>query len=260
MTTNIEQAGSKKIFPEGFTLIELLVVIAVISILAAILFPVFARARENARRAGCMSNLKQIGLGVMMYTQDYDEHYPSVNWGGTTGKYRFPDGNNYSANPWYVKIYPYVKSVQVFNCPSAESYLYWDGSYGHSGVNHNQSGPFTYAANLDFLTGLSGDGSAGQIIAAVDKPSQTVMILDSNFQSFTPWYPMTSANPYYPWDATRAMLDRHLNGVNFLFADGHVKWHHLQRSPDSCEPLSTSCRTLLPKASEGIYWYADGTR
>jgi len=252
MTTNIKQAGSNKMFRKGFTLIELLVVIAIISILAAILFPVFARARENARRASCMSNLKQVGLGVMMYTQDYDEHYPSVNWSGT-GSYRFPNGNISSANPWYLKIYPYVKSIQVFNCPSADSALIWNGSYG-------SSGKFTYGANQDFLTGLSGDGSAGQIIAAVDKPSQTVMILDSNFQSFTPWYPMTSSNPYYPWDATRAMLDRHLDGANFLFADGHVKWHHLQRSPDSCDPLSTSCRTLLPKASEGIYWYADGTR
>src|SRR4028118_1729019 len=94
---------------EGFTLIELLVVIAIIAILASILFPVFARARENARRASCQSNLKQIGLGFAQYTQDYDERYPRVG-----GKNAF----NYYSPSWRVAIYPYVKSTQLFSCPS----------------------------------------------------------------------------------------------------------------------------------------------
>ena len=89
----------------AFTLIELLVVIAIIAILAAILFPVFARARENARRSSCQSNLKQIGLGILQYTQDYDEYMPV----GTTGN---------GAGGWVGQVYPYVKSLQIFICPS----------------------------------------------------------------------------------------------------------------------------------------------
>jgi len=93
----------------GFTLIELLVVIAIIAILAAILFPVFARARENARRASCQSNLKQIGLGVLMYAQDYDEKYPFSDWWApATPK---PQG-------WANRVQPYLKSIGVFGCPS----------------------------------------------------------------------------------------------------------------------------------------------
>src|SRR5471032_603000 len=97
----------------GFTLIELLVVIAIIAILASILFPAFSRARENARRTSCLNNLKQIGLGVMQYVQDYDEQYPltrnstaTVSTGGT------------SWGLWRVNTYPYVKSTQVYTCPS----------------------------------------------------------------------------------------------------------------------------------------------
>jgi prepilin-type N-terminal cleavage/methylation domain-containing protein/prepilin-type processing-associated H-X9-DG protein len=96
----------------GFTLIELLVVIAIISILAAILFPVFARARENARRTSCMSNMKQIGLGLLQYTQDYDETYPQAYWykndaDGTGGYFQ-----------WTAATLPYTKSAQLFVCPS----------------------------------------------------------------------------------------------------------------------------------------------
>jgi prepilin-type N-terminal cleavage/methylation domain-containing protein/prepilin-type processing-associated H-X9-DG protein len=226
----------------AFTLIELLVVVAIISILAAILFPVFARARESARRASCVSNLKQIGLGVIMYTQDYDEHYPSVNWSG--GTYRWPSGSTSSANPWYLKTYPYVKSVQLYNCPSADASLMWDGSYSKSGL-------LSYGANIHFFT-----SSGSQNLAGVDKPSQTVMIVDSNFQSMEPFF-NDGAAPW--WNVDRALLDRHLSGSNFLFGDGHVKWLNLQRN-SACDPLSATCRVVSPGVSRGIYWYADGTK
>src|SRR4051812_11103171 len=93
----------------GFTLIELLVVIAIIAILAAILFPVFARARENARRTSCLSNEKQIGLALNMYTQDYDEKLPL---------YVFPDAAQAVLYVWSSPLVPYIKSKQVFVCPS----------------------------------------------------------------------------------------------------------------------------------------------
>ena len=97
----------------AFTLIELLVVIAVISVLAAILFPVFGRARENARRTSCMSNLKQIGLAFLQYTADYDEAYPLTSYsaGG-------PSAPNVS---WTLGAAPYMKSTQIFRCPSDTS-------------------------------------------------------------------------------------------------------------------------------------------
>src|ERR1700744_4258814 len=97
---------------KGFTLIELLVVIAIIAILAGILFPVFARARENARRASCQSNLHQLGLGMLQYTQDHDERFPAgIPNSGAGG------ANDISGAGWGESIYPYVKSAQIFVCP-----------------------------------------------------------------------------------------------------------------------------------------------
>lgn len=101
---------------EGFTLIELLVVIAIIAILAAILFPVFARARENARRASCQSNLKQIGIGLAQYVQDYDERLPV--YGVTAYSGENPNGGSDDQSSWRQKIQPYVKSTLVMQCPS----------------------------------------------------------------------------------------------------------------------------------------------
>ncbi len=135
---------------KAFTLIELLVVIAIIAILAAILFPVFARARENARRASCMSNLKQIGLGVMQYTQDYDEFMPD-NVG-------YPNG-------WGAAIYPYIKSTNVFACPDDSSDI------SNPALKRN-----SYAYNSNFIAQFGATKPVS--IAAMNATASTVILVE----------------------------------------------------------------------------------
>src|SRR5687768_2974407 len=147
-----ERATAKR----GFTLIELLVVIAIIAILAAILFPAFARARENARRSSCQSNLKQIALGILQYTQDYDEKMvPQYN----------------TSNGWWSQLtQPYLKSTQILTCPSMsepnrDTFLRPDrGSYG-----------------MNTTLGTSASyGADGVSLSAINNPAELAMIADDN--------------------------------------------------------------------------------
>jgi len=203
---------------EAFTLIELLVVIAIIAILAAILFPVFARARENARKATCQSNLKQIGSAVMMYVQDYDETMPFLyvntgndarpveGWPGSTGRYIY----------WAELLYPYVKNGQAFQCPNQrltkstdmESYYCFPTAY-------------TFNYNLQ-----------QKAMAQINTPAQCMMVADGLNQLDTRWTPATYAalydnRPTGTWPLTTtycARVRRHSEGYNLAYADGHVKW------------------------------------
>ena len=141
----------------GFTLIELLVVIAIIAILAAILFPVFARAREKARQASCSSNVKQLALGISMYAQDYDEKNPGC-YRDTTAAARGPLSNSGTYWYWEDMILPYVGNEQVYLCPS-------DGS-----------GWTDYMASQWSMTGSH--GNPGTRLASIEKPAQTITIFD----------------------------------------------------------------------------------
>jgi prepilin-type N-terminal cleavage/methylation domain-containing protein/prepilin-type processing-associated H-X9-DG protein len=214
----------------GFTLIELLVVIAIIALLAAILFPVFARARENARRSSCQSNLKQIGLVIMQYTQDYDEMLPTPLWWTAT-----------SSNTWLGEIQPYAKSTQVFQCPSDPNKTGASGWMTNSDVPSYHS---SYGYNWNFGTAKS-NAASGIKLTALANASKTVMVTDGNAIA-----DLTKPPAQWDWtntaDAPSNLIDhanntkvtgnvtfndnmasapsaRHLETSNVLWADGHVK-------------------------------------
>ncbi|MCE5238376.1 DUF1559 domain-containing protein [bacterium] len=182
----------------GFTLIELLVVIAIIAILAAILFPVFAKAREKARQTSCLSNVKQLGLAILQYAQDYDERLPLD---GT-----HPLASGYPIAPyWDARITPYVKNDQIFRCPSAaggtRNYRY----NAYRGGTHNSSGsPQTPPA----------PHSLGQITS----PANTVLLVDIPAAGYL--------NTLGAWSIRSEgdFIEVHNGGANFGLADGHAKW------------------------------------
>ena len=214
MRTFSPHADRRKCSNRGFTLIELLVVIAIIAILAAILFPAFARARENARRASCMSNLKQIGLGIMQYTQDYDETMPVYDWpdsgcvGGTGG------GNG--CHGWANVVQPYVKSDQLFQCPSESK-----GPAIHTAVGYSD---YAYSLNMGWLNFSAAPSNFGTVsLSAISQPVQSVVVVDAATGAATNnIYTGTKAETGLVTSLTEGM--RHLDGINYLFADGHVKW------------------------------------
>ena len=237
--------NTQKCTRKGFTLIELLVVISIISLLAAILFPVFARARENARRASCLSNLKQIGLGFMMYTQDYDGCFPLTAYhplgigsndptviqtdSSMPGAYftirqnAWPTGHYIT---WMDLIYPYTKSVQVFadpsyQAPSPNSTIIWP-SYGYNLGISNWNYYRTY-----FYCNSSECGSGPRDIplsqSTIGRPSELFVAMD--FEDSYSWLAS-------PWGWYQASADvnmgrltaPHLEGSNAVYADGHAKW------------------------------------
>ncbi len=187
----------------GFTLIELLVVIAIIAILAAILFPVFGRARENARRASCQSNLKQIGLGILQYVQDNNERLPVAQvgafipgnsaWMAYTGYTGIPKDTVF--HPEQGSVFPYIKSTQVFVCPS-------DSIGSGTGAS--------YAMN---------ECVSGRKLSSFQSTSLKLLLGEEALSSGD------STNDAYlrNW-ANDLLSQRHFGGSNVAFMDGHVKW------------------------------------
>jgi prepilin-type N-terminal cleavage/methylation domain-containing protein/prepilin-type processing-associated H-X9-DG protein len=230
----------------GFTLIELLVVIAIIAILAAILFPVFAQAREAARKASCSSNFKQLSTSMMMYRQDYDERPVPGNLGNYTNKYGQTD-----RIWWQGLIMPYVKNARVFACPSATvpDSNYWgelvvspapgDSSYRfETGIGLNwyvaSGGPQTDAGLWAFISD-----------AQVTRPADTITLLETNLAvvggpnpalgagySYQAWLQNTIASNagWYFGQCRHGGKD---GGMNFAYYDGHVKYSPPSRIPES---------------------------
>lgn len=228
---------------KAFTLIKLLVVIAIIAILAAILFPVFARARENARRSSCQSNLKQLALGMTQYTQDYDEKYPALGWHNCCGSgwyYRY----------WGSAIQPYIKSTQIFACPSSpfnngsgslfsgKDAIQLDADPANAGYIYGyRYGMNSYLTLARYNPDGSVDNADGRLHQSlIGNPSQLMMLGDANDARDWEWY-VESSNGYpslYPagadqfenggYDGPACGSIRHFDGANYAFADGHVKW------------------------------------
>jgi prepilin-type processing-associated H-X9-DG protein len=210
-------------------LIELLVVIAIIAILAAILFPVFAKVREKARATACLSNEKQIGLAIMQYTQDFDEYYPAKGQ---------VSGGNYRS--WRQLIYPYVKSTGVFHCPSNSANqpdaVGWPSST--SGIVSDYAASYvddgTDKKSLGLFVWDQSAGDPSIAMAEVDAPASVVAVVEDDLQSWE----YSINKPGWP-----NLFAGHAGFSNMVFADGHVKGLRLSRTVNEVDNASASAST-----------------
>jgi prepilin-type N-terminal cleavage/methylation domain-containing protein/prepilin-type processing-associated H-X9-DG protein len=213
---------------KGFTLIELLVVIAIIAILAAILFPVFAQAREAARKTSCLSNQKQLGTAMLMYCQDYDETYP--NWRTLVPvSAEYPNGKI----TWVENMQPYCKNKQLWRCPS------------DSGATANPATQNSYWLNAHVFrwSGITATGPSSINLAEVKYPATTIVLCDgptNDGQHVWPGPPTEWVN-----DATNQRSQtRHAGGANYSFVDGHSKWYRPEQPKSTYTPDDSATDTV----------------
>ena len=213
----------------GFTLIELLVVIAIIAILAAILFPVFAQAREKARQTSCLSNEKQLGTSSQMYIQDFDERlfFRAVKPGqasiSRTGAVA-SDYAGYYASLWWNTLQPYIKNKQVLVCPSDRA----------PALSADTTSTTSTASNTIPRSYIAIRAAEGLGLTQLEFPAETIIIIDKwdvqavGGKAITDsWIePMNGDFDYYPSYQRMALAgDRHSGGANSMFFDGHAKWY-----------------------------------
>lgn len=217
----------------GFTLIELLVVIAIIAILAAILFPVFAQAREKARGIACLSNMKQLGTSEAMYLQDYDEKY--VVW-----RYFLPNGDKMT---WVELLQPYVKNKQIWICPSDELAKPIQANQTGGGSAQNS---YWLNAHITHWSGLiPGDSRYASIaLAEMRFPASTIIVTDGPANDGQHTWP----GPPTEWCGTATYCvrseTRHTGGMNMVFGDSHAKWYRREQLKSTTTPNDSASDTV----------------
>ncbi len=243
-TTTLNQRTAQK----GFTLIELLVVIAIIAILAAILFPVFAQAREKARQITCLSNMRELGTALAMYTQDYDEQIVKEYFGFPADCASWPSQPGIQYYSWRYAIQPYVKSVNIMLCPDdqlgAQQDWYFTTQSGAAPVYQNFM-PGSYAVNNSIAGFANGNcvglATGNSALADINAPADTIAICDSRTdwndchadQIGQTWAEAGEDSPgarfeggsipAEPGNLTLGPFTDHSGFVNFIFWDGHAK-------------------------------------